>query len=586
MRAEVATARRPRKAKAPAKRDHARIARSFETAVLNGTFPSGKLFRAAVERQRRDLERLKTDPGFKYRFDPEIGAKVVRFVEAGLVHVEGPETIVGKLIVLEPWQVWAIVVAWSWVSKVNSHPRFRRIVFFMPKGSGKTLLCAALALYTLATDKSGGRIISAATTRDQAKLAFRASRLMLVRAPGLAERFGLVVEEHRIVKPATGADYRPISAEAGGAEGQLPRLQVIDEIHAHPTRDLYDNLRSMAAKRPDSQMLVISTAGFDMSPKAIGYEVYCYARDVLLGTVKDDSQFALLIEADRDLDPWAPETWRQANPQLGVSIDAVEVENEANEARQVSSKQASFKTKRLGWWCQNAASWLDMEAWAKCQDDSIDWARFDGAAGSIGVDLAQTRDLTAKAHVFSELAEDGQRHYFVRCRAYLPAESPTLRDGQDTLRAWAADGALILTPGKAMDLGIIHDDVLQDLDTHPGSELCLDPWGAVALKQMLEQEGYEDQIVEIRQGARTQSDPMKEIEASVLTGRLHHDGNPVLTWCVGNVVARADRNGNIAPDRENDSKKIDAGVALINAMVRAMLGSESAYSGGQGLREL
>ena len=79
---------------------------------------------------------------------------------------------------------------------------------------------------------------------------------------------------------------------------------------------------------------------------------------------------------------------------------------------------------------------------------------------------------------------------------------------------------------------------------------------------------------------------MKELEAAVLTGRFHHDGNPVLTWCVGNVVAQADRNGNIAPTRESDGRKIDCAVALINAMVRAMLGSENPYTGGVGLRGL
>jgi phage terminase large subunit-like protein len=107
----------------------------------------------------------------------------------------------------------------------------------------------------------------------------------------------------------------------------------------------------------------------------------------------------------------------------------------------------------------------------------------------------------------------------------------------------------------------------------PGSEVCYDPWGAAALVQLLEPAGAT--CVEIRQGAKTQSEPMKALEAAILDKRLRHDGNPVLAWCIGNVLARADRNGNIAPDRENEGKKIDCAVALINAFVRAHIADVS-----------
>ncbi len=78
--------------------------------------------------------------------------------------------------------------------------------------------------------------------------------------------------------------------------------------------------------------------------------------------------------------------------------------------------------------------------------------------------------------------------------------------------------------------------------------------------------------IEVRQGWKTQSAPMSEIEAAVLTRRLRYAPNSVLSWCVANVVPRRDRNGNLAPDRPtNDAKKIDLAVGLINAMVRAMV---------------
>jgi phage terminase large subunit-like protein len=573
---------KPARARKPKKRDHAKIAERFAASVLDGSFPAGEKLIAAVKRQAADLKRQ--GPKFPYVFDVAVGAKVCRFLEL-LPHVEGPKT--REACVLEPWQVWTVVTSYSWVSKVTRYPRFRRITLFLGKGQGKTFLAAGLALETLATGTLGEKVYSAATTRDQAGLSFQTARMMLNLKPEVRDHFGLVVEQHQIVRPESGSHFKPISSEAGSAEGKIPAFILEDEIHAHKTRDLHDNLRSMAAKVPYSRQVVISTAGFDMSPQAIGYEVFCYARDILLGAITDDSQFALIIDADRELDPWAPATWRMANPNMGVSIDEVEVANEANEARQVHSKQPSFFTKRLNWWVQAASSWMDLAAWDKCLDTEMHREDFDGEAGWIGVDLAQTRDLCGVVNLFGRDGEDGRRHYFVFCHAYLPEGSDTLRQGNDTLRVWAQDVFLSLTPGRSMEpTKIILPDVIADLDRNPGSEVCLDPWGGVALVQELTANGYENQTVQIRQGAKTQSAPMQEIEAAVLDGRLHHDGNPVLRWCVGNVIARADRNGNIAPDREADAKKIDCAVALINAMVRGMMGGGQAYANGEGLSEL
>jgi phage terminase large subunit-like protein len=577
MRAAVASAVKPKKK--TKHRDHAKIAAAFAASVLDGSFPAGKLLVAAVKRQEADLARQGT-PGFGYVYDPKEGSRACRFLEM-LPHVEGPLT--GQKAILEPWQIWAVFSAYSWVSKVSKMPRFRRITIFLTKGSGKTFLAAGLALYCLATGTHGEKVFSAATTREQAGLSFTTARMMLSLAPDVRDHYGLVVEQHRIYKPESNATYRPVSSEAGSVEGLLPAFIVEDEIHAHKTRDLHDNLRSGAAKLPYSRQVVISTAGFDMSPKAIGYEVYCYARDILLGAVTDDSQFALLIEADRELDAWDPVTWRQANPNIGVSIDEVEVANEANEAKQVASKQPSFFTKRLGWWVESSSSWMDRAAWDRCLDPELKRERFDGQPCYIGLDMASTGDLTARVNVFTETGDDGERHYFSFCHAYLPEESPTLRKGNDALRGWARDGFLTLDRGGKLNGNIVRDDILADGERNPGSELCYDDRYATQVATDV------DPIVtpiKIRQGATTQSAPMMELEAAIQQGRFHHDGNPVLTWCIGNVVVKPDRNGNIAPNKEGEARKIDAAVALINAMVRAMLGGEQTYSAGEGLLEV
>jgi phage terminase large subunit-like protein len=65
---------------------------------------------------------------------------------------------------------------------------------------------------------------------------------------------------------------------------------------------------------------------------------------------------------------------------------------------------------------------------------------------------------------------------------------------------------------------------------------------------------------------------MKELEAAIYDGRFHHDGNPILTWCMSNVLTRETPAGNYTmPDKPKPESKIDAAMALFIAMTRAMV---------------
>ena len=66
------------------------------------------------------------------------------------------------------------------------------------------------------------------------------------------------------------------------------------------------------------------------------------------------------------------------------------------------------------------------------------------------------------------------------------------------------------------------------------------------------------------------SEPMKEIEAIVKAGKLHHDGSPVTYWMISNICCRVDKKDNVFPFKEGEENKIDGGAAFITAMSRAM----------------
>jgi phage terminase large subunit-like protein len=75
---------------------------------------------------------------------------------------------------------------------------------------------------------------------------------------------------------------------------------------------------------------------------------------------------------------------------------------------------------------------------------------------------------------------------------------------------------------------------------------------------------------EFRATTRNLSPAILELDAAMRSGRLRHDGNPVLEWCAGSVVGRPDRRGNLYPAKQRPEQKIDAAVALMMAVGRAM----------------
>src|SRR5690349_10353126 len=101
-----------------------------------------------------------------------------------------------------------------------------------------------------------------------------------------------------------------------------------------------------------------------------------------------------------------------------------------------------------------------------------------------------------------------------------------------------------------------------------------DPWQSAQMSQRLRAEGVP--MHEFRATTQKFSPAIIELDAAMRAGGLRHDGNQVLTWCIGNVVGKADRRGNLYPTKSRPDQKIDAAVALMMAVGRAMVEDEQA----------
>jgi phage terminase large subunit-like protein len=233
---------------------------------------------------------------------------------------------------------------------------------------------------------------------------------------------------------------------------------------------------------------------------------------------------------------------------------------------QMPAAQANFQTKHLDVWVAADQAWMDMRAWDRCADTSLEIEDFEGEDCIAALDLASKVDLAAKMRMFRRIIDE-REHFYLFGQYYLP-EAAVLEARNSQYQGWQIDGRLITTPGDVLDFERVKQDVLDDADRFQLLEIAYDPWQALNLAQQLQAEGAT--VIEYRNTVANFSAPMKELQALALQGRLHHDGDPVLTWAVSNVVCHTDAKENIYPRKERPENKIDPVVAAIMALGRWM----------------
>jgi len=355
-------------------------------------------------------------------------------------------------------------------------------------------------------------------------------------------------------------------------------------VHAHKTRDTWDVLEMATGARRQPLMFGITTAGYDR--QSLCFQLHEYMEKILDGVIEDDSFFGTIYTLDPD-DDWADEsTWIKANPNLGVSKKADDLQRKAVRAAEMPAALNAFLRLELDIWTQAETKWMPLEHWRAC-GEAADPEGLRGRTCYGGLDLSSTTDVSAFLLVFPpQVVGDA---YQVLCRFWIPEDSIAERVRHDRVPydAWVRQGYITATPGNVIDYEYILYQVDQDMQAYDIKEIAFDRWGASRIQTQLMEMGGEDWLVQFGQGFQSMSPPMKELEKLVLSHKLAHGGNPVLTWMADNLVARQDPAGNIKPDKEKSREKIDGLVALIMGLDRATrhVEDESIYS-KRGLRIL
>lgn len=510
----------------------------------------------------------KPDPDFQFTFSEESANRIYRWF-THCHHVEGP--LAGKPVELAPFQQFDFGIMFGWLHKETGLRRFEKAYIQEGRKNGKTTSMAGLANYFMVADKEESpAVYTAAVDRNQARLMYKAAKAMAQKSSAIKDR--LRIRDYEISHKTRGGQMVPLSKDTKNKDGLNPSAALVDEYHAHVTSEIYDLLWSAFGQRAQAMMCIITTAGMDTESPC--YKEYQYGKQILAGDVTNDRYFVMIRELDPEDDEHDPANWIKSNPLRASTVAGLNKLKEQHDEAFSSldpAKIRTFRVKNLDRWIHgDEDSFMGeyMDRWDSLAVSREEFAKLTkDRLATVGVDLSKKIDLTAVGYIY--ILEDGR--IAISAHGFIPEEGVKRHEKTDRIpyRDYIRAGWVTATEGDVTDYRrvqtYIQDSELEGNKIH---EICFDPYAATQFANEMADLGYT--MIEIRQGVKTLSEPTKLFRELVAQGKLIHDGNPLLKWCIGNAVQQTDSNENIKLTKKNkdDSRRIDLLAALINALVR------------------
>lgn len=552
---------------------HVKTANEYARAVISGKIPACKWIKLQCQKHLDEVRESKNSTKYPFVFDNAKAEKACKFIEA-LPHTKGRWAAKGEKLVLTPWQCFFVCCVFGWVKRSNGMRRFRRAELFVPRKNGKSALAAAIGLYMLVADgEFAAEVYSGATSEKQAQEVFTPAYYMAKRTPELLEYFGVEISgTHKnptaVYKTADGSKFTPVIAKPG--DGASPHCAIVDEYHEHQTDQMVDTMETGMGAREQPLLLVITTAGDNLGGPC--YQMQKDAEAMLEGVTKDYHTFAMIYTIDPG-DEWSDlASIQKANPNYGVSIGSDYFDSRLADALSNSRKQAVFRTKHLNEWVGARQAYYNLQKWHDCENKALTLEQFKGQPAYIGMDLASKVDIAALEIILPR----GDGDYIRFGRYYLP-EARILEPENSHYSGWHIDGWITQTDGEMIDFRRIKHDILELCKLLDVQELAYDPHQATMLVTELMDEGVP--VVEMRPTVLNFSEPMKHLDAIIRAKQIQHNGDPVFTWMLSNVVAKEDAKENVYPRKERAESKIDGVVAHLMALGRCMVREDNDISG-------
>lgn len=488
-----------------------------------------------------------------YIFDEKKSLRPIHFIERYCKQSKGKWG--GQPLKLELFQKAFIQALFGFVDKESGLRKYKKGLFFVARKNGKSTMDSGIANFMLTKDnESGAEVYSVATKREQAKIVWEESKKMIKKSPSLAKRIRCLVGG--MYYDATDSFFRALASDSNSLDGLNSHCVIADEVHAWRDKNLLDVMYDSMSAREQPLLLETSTMG-TVRENVFDNE-YEYASQVIENKIPDETLLAVIYELDDPKEVENEEAWFKANPALGTIKSIKDLRDKVNRANNNPVELVNLLCKDFNVRQNDTQSWLTFEELNNDKKYSV----FKDCYCIGGCDLSSTTDLTSATLLGYQNGEIKIKQMY-----WIPSNKLEFKINDDKIPydIWLKNGWLRLSEGSKVDY---HDvtkwfvEQVQEFDLRP-LWVGYDSWNAQYWCDDMIEQGFD--MVEVRQGAKTMSAPMKQMKADLIDKKINYNNNPILKWCLSNVSVKQDENENIRPVKEKSRQRIDGAVSLIDA---------------------
>ncbi len=540
--------------------------------VITGEVVACKKHKWACMRFLRDVGREGTDE-FPYVFDDEKASRFLRWMHL-FRHTKG--TLQGQRIEAHEIQAFLFGQLYGWVHRDTGKRRFRYVYWQVGRKNAKSQSLACVGSYeAMARGVNMAEVYIGAVKSEQSQIVWKEIKAQLTKCTDLKGKYQ--IRYGKIEHPKSESYIAALSKDEGQTgDGKNVQCGIVDEYHAHKTSEILDVLVSGMVARPEPLVVIITTAGFNLTNPCYSVE-YSYVSKLLDPDlpVENEEYLALVNELEPGDDIKDEAVWEKANPILcSYEEGRASIRSELKKALDAPQKMRGFLTKNMNMWVdQKDHGYMSAAKWKACQVGQkgvpAEMPDLTGRECRIGVDISSKLDLTSVGFEFQ--LDDGK--VAVLSHSFMPEDKLAEKRSTDKVPydLWVEQGHISVTSGAVVDLEYLVkyvDDQVAANKWKP-KEVCVDPWHDSYVASEMAKRGYT--VVEIRQGMATLSAPTKNFRDMAYEQKVIHNGDPVLAWAISNAVTKTDANQNIMLDKSKATDRIDPIAALINAHVRTMV---------------
>ena len=525
----------------------------------------GKKVKTVYEKLVKDLKRENEVSFFNqatgetekhiYVFDEKKSLRCIHFCERYCKQSKGKWN--GKPLKLELFQKAFLQALFGFVDKDTGFRKYRKAIFFVARKNGKSVLASAIATYMLTADYEGGaEIYSVATKRDQSKIVWEEAKRMIRKSPALSKIIRCLVGG--IYYDKTDSVFRALASDSNSLDGLNAHLVVADETHAWKDKNLLDVMYDSMSAREQPLLLETSTMG-TIRQNVFDIE-YDYASQVIDGTIQDEILLPVIYELDDEKEWTSEECWFKANPALGVIKSIKDLRDKVARAKSNPIELVNLLCKDFNIRQNSVNAWLTFD---DLNNEEI-YTEWKDSYCIGGCDLSSTTDLTC-----ATLLGVVKGKIRVKQMYWIPANSLEKKVIEDKIPydIWVKNGLLRLSGDSKIDYHDVSKWFLEEVEQNDLRPLWVgyDSWNAQFWCDEMKENGFD--MIEVRQGFKTESAPLKQLKADLMDKKINYNNNPITKWNLSNAAIKTDDNENIMLSKEKSRQRIDGVASLMDAYV-------------------